>query len=92
MSAEIIRRKVTIHGAVQGVFFRDSLRRAAVSRGVARSAVNRAQGRVEVVLEGPPEAVEALLDLCRTGPPAARVDRIEIGEERPRGESGFQTG
>ena len=92
MSAETVRRKAIIHGAVQGVFFRDSLRRAALSRGVAGSAVNRAEGTVEAVLEGPPGAVEALLELCRTGPPAARVDRVDVSEERPRGVSGFRTG
>ncbi len=89
---EIVRRRAIIHGAVQGVFFRDSLRRVAIARGVAGSAVNRAEGTVEAVLEGPPDAVEALLEFCRTGPPAARVDRVEISEEQPRGESGFRTG
>jgi acylphosphatase len=92
MSTEIVRRRAIIHGAVQGVFFRDSLRRAAIERGVAGSAVNRADGSVEAVLEGPADAVSSLLELCRTGPPAARVDRIEVGEEEPRGASGFRTG
>jgi acylphosphatase len=92
MSAEVVRRRAIIHGAVQGVFFRDSLRRAALERGVAGSAVNRADGSVEAVLEGPAEAVSSLLELCRTGPPAARVDRVEVSEEDPRGSSGFRTG
>ncbi|MGZ8667753.1 MAG: acylphosphatase [Solirubrobacterales bacterium] len=92
MSAEILRRRAIIHGAVQGVFFRDSLRRAAIERGVAGSAVNRADGSVEAVLEGPADAVSSLLELCRTGPPAARVDRVEVSEEDPQGASGFRTG
>lgn len=92
MSAEILRRRAIIHGAVQGVFFRDSLRRAAIERGVVGSAVNRADGSVEAVLEGPADAVSSLLELCRTGPPAARVDRVEVSEEDPRGASGFRTG
>lgn len=92
MSDQTIRRRAIIHGAVQGVFFRDSLRRAAIARGVSGSAVNRAAGTVEAVLEGPPDAVEALLEICRSGPPAARVDRVEVSAEQPRGESGFRTG
>jgi acylphosphatase len=92
MSAEIIRRRAIIHGAVQGVFFRDSLRRAAIARGVAGSAVNRAEGTVEAVLEGPADEVEALLELCGSGPPAAHVERVEVSEERPLGASGFETG
>jgi acylphosphatase len=92
MNAEVVRRRAVIHGAVQGVFFRDSLRRAAIARGVAGSAVNRADGCVEAVLEGPADAVSSLLELCRSGPPAARVDRVEVSEEEPRGAGGFRTG
>ena len=92
MNSEIVRRRAVIHGEVQGVFFRDSLRRAAIARGVAGSAVNRSEGTVEAILEGPADAVEALLELCRTGPPAARVERVEVSEEDPLGVSGFQTG
>ncbi len=88
----MIRRKAIIHGAVQGVFFRDSLRRAAIERGVAGSAVNRADGSVEAVLEGPADAVASLLELCRTGPPGARVERVEVSREDPQGVSGFRTG
>ncbi len=92
MSRQVVRRRAIVHGVVQGVFFRDSLHRLAVSRDVAGSAVNRADGTVEAVLEGSPDAVEALLEFCRVGPGAARVDRIEISEEQPGGESGFRVG
>jgi acylphosphatase len=84
------RIHVVVHGHVQGVFFRDTVRRSARERGVAGSIRNRPDGAVEAVFEGPPEAVDALVALCRTGPPHARVDRVEVTEEPPEGLSGFE--
>ena len=81
----MIRRRVIVHGRVQGVFFRDTVRRSADERGVAGSATNRADGAVEAVFEGEPEAVEALVELCRRGPVRAEVERLEVIEEEPEG-------
>ena len=86
----MIRRRVIVRGRVQGVFFRDSLRRLAEQRGVAGSAANREDGAVEAVFEGEPEAVEALVDLCRRGPSRARVDGVDVREEQPEGLQGFR--
>jgi acylphosphatase len=86
----VIRRRVIVRGRVQGVFFRDSLRRLAEQRGVAGSAANREDGAVEAVFEGEPEAVEALVDLCRRGPSRARVDGVDVREEQPEGLQGFR--
>jgi acylphosphatase len=72
---------VIIHGRVQGVFFRDTTRRQAVSRGVAGWVRNRPDGAVEAVFEGDPGAVEAMLAFCREGPRGASVDRVEVSEE-----------
>jgi acylphosphatase len=87
----VVRRRVIAHGRVQGVFFRESVRRRAEQLGVAGSATNRDDGTVEVVLEGPAEDVEVLVDLCRQGPGHADVDRIELLEEEPQGLTGFRT-
>lgn len=87
-----VRRRAVVRGRVQGVYFRDTARRAAERRGLAGWAVNRPDGSVEVVLEGAPEAVAAVLDLCRTGPPEARVDAVEVAEEAPEGLRGFRVG
>jgi acylphosphatase len=81
-----------VHGHVQGVFFRDTVRRSARDHGVSGWVRNRRDGTVEAVFEGPPEAVSALVELCRTGPPDARVERVEATEERPEGLSGFSLG
>jgi acylphosphatase len=91
MSSDTIRRRLVVHGKVQGVFFRDSAREAAENEGVAGWASNRADGSVEVVLEGPAGAVESVLGYCRTGPVNARVDSAEVIEEDPEGLSGFRT-
>ncbi len=89
MSSNRIRRRLVITGLVQGVFFRDSTRRRAEIRGVAGWAANRADGAVEVVLEGPPDAVEAVVEYCRLGPSRAEVDSVEMREEEPEGLRGF---
>ncbi len=80
------------HGRVQGVFFRDSLRRAADREGVAGWAANRPDGTVEAVLEGGEEAVGRLVELCRGGPGHAEVERLEVTDEEPEGLDGFATG
>jgi acylphosphatase len=85
-----IRRRVTIRGRVQGVWFRDSTRAVARANGVAGWAANRPDGSVEAVLEGPPDAVAAVLRFCRTGPAGARVDSVEVADEAPEGEAGFE--
>ena len=85
----MIRRRVVAHGRVQGVFFRDTTRRAAEQRGVAGWARNVPDGTVEAVFEGDAEAVERLVELCRAGPPGAEVVRLEVHEEEPEGLRGF---
>jgi acylphosphatase len=84
-----IRRRVLVRGRVQGVFFRDSARRAAERAGVTGWICNRPDGRVEAVFEGPAAAVEALLTWCRTGPAHARVDEVTVVEEAPAGDAHF---
>jgi acylphosphatase len=85
----MIRRRVIVHGLVQGVFFRDSTRRLAQRHGVAGSVSNRPDGGVEAVFEGEAEAVERLVAFSREGPRGAQVDSIEVTEEEPEGLSGF---
>jgi acylphosphatase len=86
----VIRRRVVVHGLVQGVFFRDSVRRRAASAGVTGWVRNNWDGTLEAVLEGEGHAVERLVDFCREGPRGARVDRVEVTDERPESLVGFQ--
>jgi acylphosphatase len=83
------RKRVIVHGRVQGVFFRDSARRRAQSLGVAGWARNQPDGTVELVLEGEPEAVATLVGFAREGPRGAVVERVEVLDEEPEGVAGF---
>ena len=85
----MIRRRVVVHGRVQGVFFRDTLRRLALEQGVAGWVRNREDGTVEAVFEGEPEAVEAVVSFMRSGPSSADVEDVEVNEEEPEGLTGF---
>ena len=90
MSAERSRRRVIVHGRVQGVFFRAATEAEALAAGVAGFVRNRADGSVEAVFEGDPEAVAALVEFCRRGPRHAHVARIEAHEEPPEDLRGFR--
>ncbi len=78
-----------VHGLVQGVFFRDSMRRLAQRHGVNGWVANRSDGAVEAVFEGEADAVERLVTFSREGPRGARVDSVEMAEEEPEGLRGF---
>jgi acylphosphatase len=86
----LIRRRVVVSGRVQGVFFRDTARRMAESRGVSGWVRNRSDGSVEAVFEGVEPAVTAMVEFCRQGPRGADVEQVEVREEQPEGPDGFE--
>lgn len=85
----MIRRRVVVHGTVQGVFFRASCGDEAHVRGVAGWVSNRPDGAVEAVFEGEHAAVEALVQWCRQGPARAAVSGVDVSDEEPEGLTGF---
>jgi acylphosphatase len=85
-----VRKRVIVRGNVQGVFFRDTTRRKASSRGVAGWVCNRPDGAVEAVFEGEPEAVNSLVRFAQEGPRGADVTDVEVAEEEPEGLAGFE--
>ena len=85
-----MRRRLLVSGRVQGVWYRESCRAEAAARAVAGSVRNLADGRVEVVLEGPPAAVAAVEAWCRQGPRRARVEAVDARDEAPAGATGFE--
>ena len=89
MAEDTVRRRVTVNGDVQGVFFRETTRRKATEAGVSGWVTNRSDGKVEAVFEGPPGAVEELIAFCREGPTAASVEGVDVTSEDPEGISGF---
>ncbi len=86
---DVIRRHAVVRGRVQGVWFRESTRIEAERLGVAGWVRNRPDGTVEAEVEGRPEAVAAMVVVLREGPPAARVDDVEVTEVPVEGGSGF---
>lgn len=80
---------LVVRGRVQGVFFRDSVRREAEAAGVSGWACNRSDGAVEVALEGAREAVERVVEFCRRGPEQAQVSGVSLSEKLVEGLSGF---
>ncbi|MBW2667003.1 MAG: acylphosphatase [Deltaproteobacteria bacterium] len=86
----LIRRRAIVHGRVQGVAFRASTCEAARRAGVDGWVRNLADGGVEAVFEGDPSAVATLLAFCREGPAWAEVNDLEVFDEAPRGDSGFE--
>jgi acylphosphatase len=79
-----------IRGRVQGVFFRDSCREQARAERVSGWVANRMDGSVEAVFEGPPAAVERMVQWCHQGPPRAHVDSVTVADEPVSGETGFR--
>jgi acylphosphatase len=73
-----ITKHLIIHGRVQGVAYRDSMRVLANELGVKGWVRNRRDGTVEAMVQGSPEAVQKIIDWANSGPPAARVSRLEI--------------
>lgn len=75
-----ITRHLSITGQVQGVWYRDSMRRKAEELGVAGWVRNLRDGSVEAVAQGGKESVEALVAWAWQGPPAAQVADITVTE------------
>ena len=77
------RAHIWVSGHVQGVAFRAFARDAAMRAGLHGGVRNLADGRVEVEVEGPRQDVESFLAALRIGPPAARVESVEVRWEPP---------
>jgi acylphosphatase len=70
-------RHVMIRGRVQGVGYRAWVEYTALDRDLDGWVRNRRDGSVEAVFAGPADAVTPMIEACRRGPPAARVDTVE---------------
>ena len=75
------RKRIFVNGIVQGVSYRASTQEQARRRGIVGWVKNLEDGRVEAVAQGSKDKVAELLAWCRTGPPAAKVDKVEVSWE-----------
>ena len=78
-----------IRGRVQGVWYRSWTEEEARRRGLSGWVRNNPDGTVTALFAGPPETVADMLDACRAGPLAARVDAIVTSDASPPKEPGF---
>lgn len=87
-----VTKLLRVFGRVQGVGFRHALQREALARGLTGWVRNRGDGTVEAALHGDGSEVEALIAWARRGPPAARVELVEVGpaDEPGRDDRGFE--
>lgn len=82
-------QRVFVSGKVQRTGFRDWVVRRAQELGVIGWVRNRTDGRVELLAAGDENAVARLIELCRQGPDAARVDHVEAQPDSERAPKGF---
>lgn len=75
---EKVTRRLEIRGRVQGVFYRESMRSEAKRLAVTGWVCNRLDGSVEALVQGTPDAVEAITRWARRGPEDARVEAVEV--------------
>src|SRR5512139_365034 len=87
-SKEHLRAHVIVQGRVQGVWFRASTKEAADRIGVHGWVRNLPDGSVEAVFEGEKKKVEEVIGWCYRGPSGAKVSKIDIVWEPPKGEFG----
>lgn len=73
-----VTKHLLIHGRVQGVAYRDSMRMRAQDLGVSGWVRNRRDGCVEAMVQGTPEDVESMIAWAHRGPPAARVTKVDV--------------
>lgn len=86
----MIARHLIITGRVQGVWYRESMRQAAERFGVTGWVRNRLDGSVEALVQGDEDQVAAVIAWAWQGPPAARVESVEISNANPVPQAGFE--
>lgn len=81
-----VRSHIFIKGKVQGVYYRQKTMETAKASGITGWVRNLPDGRVEAVLEGDEPSVKKVVEWCHTGPPDARVEKVEEKIENYTGE------
>jgi acylphosphatase len=83
-------RRIAVHGRVQGVFYRGWTVETARALGLGGWVRNRRDGTVEILVAGEEGAVHRMIELCRRGPSAARVERVEVVESDEEAPASFE--
>jgi acylphosphatase len=85
-----MKRRLRIHGRVHGVWFRGWTVDVAEELGLRGWVRNRRDGSVEILVEGPDDAVATFIERCHQGPSSARVERIDVEETDEAAPAGFE--
>ena len=85
----MIAREIIVKGKVQGVFYRASAKEKAEALGLFGWVKNRADGSVEIWVEGEDRMVQEMTEWCWQGPARARVEEVEVKVVEPGGLFGF---
>lgn len=88
MTSPVVRRRVVLHGQVQGVGFRWNARTEATRLGVSGWVRNLPDGSVEAEIEGDRTSVDDMVEWLRRGPPFAEVSDVDVAEINPTGSDG----
>ncbi len=80
VSDAVQRRRIVVTGRVQGVFYRGWTVATARALGVTGWVRNRTDGSVEILACGRIEALDRLIEACRSGPPAAKVEGVDVSD------------
>ena len=81
---------IKVYGRVQGVFFRASTKKKAEVLGVTGTVCNQADGTVFIKASGPGDKIQELIAWCSTGPPLARINKVEVNDDDSELVSGFE--
>ena len=76
------RTRVRVYGDVQGVFFRYTTKKTALKLGLKGWCQNEGDGSVQIVVEGGNDKVDQFVKWAEKGPVMAKVEKIEINEEK----------
>jgi acylphosphatase len=86
VSSKKVRARILVSGKVQGVYYRQTTKEVASRNGLTGWVRNLVDGRVEAVFEGDKESIDRTIEWCRTGPPNARVQALDVSFEEYSGE------
>lgn len=80
------RALIIVHGYVQGVFFRHNTKKQAIRLGLKGYTKNMPDGTVEIVVEGPEDKLNQLINFCENSPGASDVSKVDVKFEKAKGE------
>jgi len=82
--------RITVNGSIQPVFFNRFIKENADNLGIKGFVRNAGEGKAEVFIEGNPDAVDAMIPICKKGPQHALIRNIEEKEEKYQGFRDFK--